>query len=145
MLPPLTSQAELEIAELVSTGRKIEAIKRYRELTGMGLKEAKEAVEALETDLLLRKNQALVNQTEASIARFLFAGQKIEAIKRYREITGQGLKESKDMVEAMEADLRKRAPGKFSAPAVVAKGCLGMLAVLAVAGLAIALAWRAAI
>ncbi len=36
-----------ECASLVASGLKIQAIKRCRELTGMGLKEAKEAVEAL--------------------------------------------------------------------------------------------------
>ncbi|MGK8508940.1 ribosomal protein L7/L12 [Nocardia asiatica] len=34
-----------EINALLMEGRKIHAIKRYRELTGCGLKEAKEAVE----------------------------------------------------------------------------------------------------
>jgi ribosomal protein L7/L12 len=35
------------IAELVSSGNKIEAIKLYRELTGTGLAEAKSAIEAM--------------------------------------------------------------------------------------------------
>ncbi len=35
-----------EIDDLIRRDRKIEAIKRYRELTGAGLAEAKEAVEA---------------------------------------------------------------------------------------------------
>ncbi|MGO4617616.1 ribosomal protein L7/L12 [Nocardia sp. 2YAB30] len=34
-----------EIDALLAQGKKIQAIKRYRELTGSGLKEAKEAVE----------------------------------------------------------------------------------------------------
>lgn len=37
-----------EIVHLVSTGRKIQAIKRYREMYGVGLKEAKDGVEAIE-------------------------------------------------------------------------------------------------
>lgn len=37
-----------EIAALVARGQKIQAIKRYREYTGTGLREAKEAVEAIE-------------------------------------------------------------------------------------------------
>ena len=37
-----------EIGTLIDQGRKIEAIKRYREVSGAGLKQAKEAVEALE-------------------------------------------------------------------------------------------------
>ncbi len=37
-----------DIHELLSAGNKIEAIRRVRERTGMGLKESKEAVERLE-------------------------------------------------------------------------------------------------
>src|SRR5262245_8749264 len=43
----LTQQDLAEVAILLSGGNKIAAIKRYRELTGLGLKEAKDAVEAL--------------------------------------------------------------------------------------------------
>lgn len=44
----LTEQQTTEVIDCLQRGRKIEAIKRYREFTGTGLKEAKEAVEALE-------------------------------------------------------------------------------------------------
>jgi large subunit ribosomal protein L7/L12 len=37
-----------EIRELIRQNRKIEAIKRLRDLTGLGLKEAKDAVDTLE-------------------------------------------------------------------------------------------------
>ena len=40
-----------EIVNLLRQGRKIEAIKIYRERTKLGLKEAKDAVEALERQL----------------------------------------------------------------------------------------------
>ena len=42
-----TSQ-DAELLALVDDGKKIHAIKRYRELTGVGLKEAHDAVEELE-------------------------------------------------------------------------------------------------
>jgi ribosomal protein L7/L12 len=37
-----------EVVTLARSGQKIQAIKRYRELTGEGLKEAKEAVDRLD-------------------------------------------------------------------------------------------------
>ncbi|MFC0545536.1 ribosomal protein L7/L12 [Kutzneria chonburiensis] len=37
-----------DVVNLARSGRKIEAIKRYRELTGAGLKEAKDAVERIQ-------------------------------------------------------------------------------------------------
>jgi large subunit ribosomal protein L7/L12 len=45
--PRPLGNVEEEIVSLVEQGRKIEAIKLYRERFGAGLKEAKEAVEAL--------------------------------------------------------------------------------------------------
>lgn len=36
-----------DIVELVRRGDKIEAIKRYREITGVGLREAKDAIDAI--------------------------------------------------------------------------------------------------
>ena len=40
-----------KISDSIAGGRKIEAIKRYREATGAGLKEAKEAVERITAEL----------------------------------------------------------------------------------------------
>ena len=56
----------------------------------------------------------------------LYAGRKIEAIKEYRAATGMHLKESKDAIEAYEAELREKFPEKFTAAAAgsgAAKGC----------------------
>ena len=39
-----------EIKQLLQANHKIEAIKRYREITGSSLKQAKEAVEQIEKD-----------------------------------------------------------------------------------------------
>jgi len=39
--------ADPEVQDLVAKGNEIQAIKRYRELTGAGLKEAKKAIEGL--------------------------------------------------------------------------------------------------
>lgn len=42
---------DAEILDLIRRGRKIEAIKRMRDLTGMGLADAKDAVETIERTL----------------------------------------------------------------------------------------------
>lgn len=55
----------------------------------------------------------------------LFAGQKIQAIKLYREQTGVGLKEAKDAVEKLEAELRTSTPGQFAKPAKA--GCASVI------------------
>jgi ribosomal protein L7/L12 len=46
------------VLALVRDGRKIQAIKLYRDITGAGLKEAKDAVEALERDGALSSKRA---------------------------------------------------------------------------------------
>ena len=45
-----------ELEQLLSAGKKIEAIKLVRERTGLGLKEAKDAVERLEHLILMKNN-----------------------------------------------------------------------------------------
>lgn len=42
------AERDPRLRELLAAGKKIHAIKRYRELTGAGLKEAKDAVDALD-------------------------------------------------------------------------------------------------
>jgi hypothetical protein len=45
----------------------------------------------------------------------LYAGHKIEAIKIHRGATGLGLAESKRFIEALEAELRRTDPTRFTA------------------------------
>ncbi len=56
----------------------------------------------------------------------LFTGQKILAIKLYREQTGVGLAEAKDAVEKLEAGLRASSPERFTAKPAGA-GCMSLL------------------
>ena len=70
----------------------------------------------------------------------LLEGNRIEAIKRHREFTGAGLKDSKEAVERMIEAL----PPDHRAEALKAgKGCAGMLAAGAGIGLgAVRAAWN---
>jgi ribosomal protein L7/L12 len=129
----MSSESESVLAELLAllaAGRKIEAIRRYREVTGAGLAAAKETVEALERGEPLPTKEALDSTMEAEIVSLLEGGKKIQAIKLYRTRTGVGLKEAKDAVEAVAA--QRGLPSRA--------GCLGtVLLLLAVAVTAIAL------
>lgn len=71
-----------------------------------------------------------------AITDALRAGNKIEAIKLHREATSLGLKESKEAIESIEADLRAKFPDQFPAKPAGKGGCLGLV----VFGLAAALA-----
>lgn len=82
------------------------------------------------------------NQQIESIKQAIFAGQKIEAIKLYREATGLGLKESKEAVEKLESELRATQGERFAKRGTSA-GCFPVV----VAGwlaLAVIIAWSLA-
>lgn len=114
----MAADFESELSRLLAEGQKIEAIKLYREQTGAGLKEAKEAVEALERgEVVPGLGSGSLGKGEEEILSLLEQGRKIEAIKLYRERTGAGLKSAKDAIEAMA---RERGIASKS-------GCLGML------------------
>src|ERR1043165_2032660 len=102
------------IREAILAGNKILAIKLYREQTGLGLAEAKDAVERMESQLqnlsAPRPSQPVesigpgaVPDHSAAIREAILAGNKILAIKLHREQTGVGLKQAKDAVEMLEA------------------------------------------
>jgi len=109
--PPAPGGIDVDqIRELARAGKKIDAIKLVREQTGLGLKEAKDAVEAIERGELVELTWASSAAAApgpyaldlAPITAAVNAGKKIEAIKLYRQQTGVGLKEAKDAVEALE-------------------------------------------
>lgn len=58
---------------------------------------------------------SLDNTTRDEITEALFAGRKIEAIKIYREATGEGLLESKEFIEALITRLREEYPDRIPA------------------------------
>ncbi len=119
------SEDDAELLGLLDAGKKISAIKLYRERHGVGLNEAKAAVEAL------ARQRGIADQSspdDAELLELLNAGQKISAIKLYRERHGVGLKEAKDAVEALAGEHGIAAQGS---------GCAGMV-LLAVTGLAAA-------
>ena len=96
--PSASERIEREIA----AGRLISAIKLYREETGAGLKQAKDAVERMRAELsAVPSRPGAVNLDR--VQQELAAGRIIDAIKLYREATGVGLKEAKDAVERMQA------------------------------------------
>ena len=112
--PPvlLDPAGEHAVRSLLAGGNKLEAIKRVRELTGLGLKEAKDYVDSLPLSspapmatpapTPATATSSVDVQNDPQVRELLIAGNKIQAIKRVRELTGLGLKEAKDLVDAME-------------------------------------------
>ncbi|MBK9943111.1 MAG: ribosomal protein L7/L12 [Kouleothrix sp.] len=94
-----------EVHALAAAGNKLGAVKRVRELTGLGLKEAKDLVDALAAPAPLPgaapAAPTLSAAERAELQAILARGNPIEAIKRVRELTGLGLKEAKDLVDRL--------------------------------------------
>jgi len=59
-MTPLTAQQQQEIEKAIFAGRKIEAVKLYRDATDLGLAEAKRVVEDLEVDLRRRSPENFI-------------------------------------------------------------------------------------
>jgi ribosomal protein L7/L12 len=141
----------------LAAGRVIQAIKWYRTFTGAGLKESKDACDRMAAEPWADPGPAegeagpvaweqgagpvahasrLPGDGRERVSELLFAGKKIHAIKVYRELTGVGLKEAKDAVEAMEKALRgtdalrfeNAKPGGCLGMALVAAGVIGVAA-----------------
>lgn len=79
--------------------------------------------------------QQYLDDVPQELQDLIFAGQKIQAIKLAREKKGWGLKEAKEQVESIQAQLRERFPDRFTASAS-GGGCAGvLLAAVALAGI----------
>lgn len=84
--PRNLKQAEQAALAAIRQGNLIEAIKRYRQQTKVGLKEAKEAVDAL---AVMHKTDGRVNaKLAAQIIAMVKAGQKEDAITQLMSQTG---------------------------------------------------------
>lgn len=100
------------VAEALEAGNKIEAIKRLRGITGLGLKEAKDWIDSYERGGAApplpefdkpegRDPNASFKLTQEAIEA-LKRGNPIEAIKIIRQATGVGLAEAKSIVEQVQ-------------------------------------------
>jgi ribosomal protein L7/L12 len=122
-----------EIGRLLAEGRKIEAVKRYREATGAGLAAAKEMVEAIERGEPPPEDKPAAPALQSEIVALLEGRKKIEAIKLYRQRKGVGLKEAKDAVEAIAAQAGIATPAGSGCASVVLLLIVVPLLVLALA------------
>jgi len=126
-----------DVQAAMDRGDKILAIKLLRHATGLGLKEAKDVVEHIEAGGAPSVAQPIAGTTgSGEITRVLQQGNKLEAIRLYRQQKGVGLKEAKEAVEAMLENQQGRAPGR--SPGEVEKSGSFMWVALAIAAIAVA-------
>lgn len=99
-----------EIRRLAMNDNTLEAIRRYREAYRVDLKEARQAVEALQAGRLAEPSELArplppVESGEVvdEIRKLLNAGKKADAIRRYREIYDVSMARARYAVEQVEA------------------------------------------
>jgi ribosomal protein L7/L12 len=119
---------EQRVFDLIGRQRKLEAIKLYKDETGAGLWEAKEAVEAIERgqspgEVSPHTKPFGDAALESEIVSLLRQQASLKAIRRYRESTGGSLRDAKIAVDAIA-----RRHGLRAAPS----GCAVMLVTVAV-------------
>ncbi len=131
------------IIQLLRDNQQLEAIQFYHSKVGGSLGEAKAAIEAIQRGL--RDASAPLPPASATSGRFdlsqvrdfLVAGNKIAAIKAYRDATGAGLREAAAAVDGMERQLY---PGRAQPTTVQANSRrAGSAGCIAIAGLIVAL------
>lgn len=96
-----------DVRAAIAGGRKIDAIRLLRERTGLGLVQAKAAVEAGSmpdaAPLPQQQPQGLPGSLPSEVRAALAAGNLLQAIKLLRQAKGIGLKQAK----AMAAEARR--------------------------------------
>lgn len=115
-----------ELTFLLQSKKKIQAIKLYREVTGVGLSQAKEVVDRIEmamvagnltSDMLPFAANSSFGAAQPAygdagqvtmfeIEQLVAQRRKIEAIKLYRQMTGAGLREAKEQIDRLESSMR---------------------------------------
>lgn len=130
-LPPQVTQ---QIMDLLAKNNKIEAVKVFRQATGLGLREALDAVNGVEAAMKngggtvvagsevssYSPNPVSSGNTLDEVAQLMKTGQKIQAIKVLREHSGTGLKEAKDAVEALALGRSEQVASLLAGKATVA-------------------------
>jgi ribosomal protein L7/L12 len=112
-MPGLRPDQVQEIHKLLHDRKVIHAIKLYREATGVGLAEAKAAVEEMAQNEYTKPPDDVRDMDnpvlESRIKSLLSRNRKVDAVKIYREEYGVSLKEAKEAVERLEASMTSAA------------------------------------
>lgn len=108
--PPLPPQVQ----QALQRGNQIEAIKLLRAATGLGLKEAKQLIDAhVAGQPVSLPATPAADLLPPDVIAALQQGKKIDAIRLLREHTGLGLAEAKQRIDAAPADGRRLALGEM--------------------------------
>jgi ribosomal protein L7/L12 len=103
--PAASDRLQEEILTLLTSGQKLEAVKRFKNSFQVSLAEAKQAIDHLEAGQLPVSSASPAGDDPDNIAELVRQGKKLVAIKDYRARHGCSLQEAKEQVEAIERQL----------------------------------------
>ncbi len=120
---PVLPQAEIDweainteaVQSALEVGNKIQAIKKYRQLTGQGLKESKDAIDyaALHPEERFektKKKKATADTQDAGIRDLILEGRMDEAVEVYQKFAGVDAYTAKDAVDEIARELHQNTP-----------------------------------
>ncbi|WP_160711650.1 hypothetical protein [Chitinophaga solisilvae] len=100
----LSEKTKQQVQQLLQQRQKLMAIKLVYDEGGCDLQEAKEYVDNLEAAASRPPNKH--DDPDSIILSYLAAGKKIEAVKYYKDISGQSLAESLSYVDALAKGIK---------------------------------------
>ncbi len=126
MSDQLPAGAMDDILDMIRRGEKLLAVKRYKDEVGVSLVDAKAFIEQLTERLQQVEQGDVVSNIDSEITELIYSGQKIMAVKRYREQHGTSLVDAKEAIERWTDELKSRHPERFTK----ASGCLASVVLL---------------
>ena len=129
MISDLSEPQQCEIRDQLNAGRKLAAIKLYREFTQSSLMESKTAVERFARDdesceVPVTSDGPLDDRQMDEILDAVANGRKLNAVKLHMTSSGQSLSESKAFVESLMEELGDSPASADTGPRT---GCLSLL------------------
>jgi ribosomal protein L7/L12 len=113
----ISKEMEQQIELLLSQNRKLEAVKLVLETTHCGLKEAKDFVDNFRPGNSLASTEPRSKgDIDGELLNLLANGNKLAAVKLYKDATGKGLAESKDYVDSLQVHGFKTASNPLTPP-----------------------------
>ena len=92
-----------QVRSLLDQGQKIAAVKLYKDQIGVGLAEAKQAVESMQAGTGPPSTSEIGGDLESELLRLLGRGDKLESVKLYKDQRDVSLLEAKQAVESLAA------------------------------------------
>jgi hypothetical protein len=111
---PLSEEALNAVTQALQQGNKIEAIKLYRNFTGLGLKDSKDAVEDSERatlELIIQKNACLRTRPDDTLSADYLAGQREQPSDRL-EKTVREIAATEEKLSRLDSTYKEHLPSE---------------------------------